>query len=60
MFDWAAALAMTVLNFFGLDPESRFGAAVYFFIDDTLKIFALLYVIIFIILPLTQDYLKCL
>ncbi len=49
MFDWAAALAMTVLNFFGLDPESRFGAAVYFFIDDTLKIFALLYVIIFII-----------
>ena len=33
----------------GLDPETRFGGAVHFFVYDTLKIFLLLAVMIFMI-----------
>ncbi|MDQ8184604.1 permease [Pelagicoccus sp. SDUM812002] len=38
-----------VYQWIGLDPESRFGAAVHFFLYDTVKIFLLLAVMIFTI-----------
>jgi len=40
---------LLVYQWAGLDPESRFGGAVHFFIYDTVKIFLLLAVMIFII-----------
>lgn len=41
--DWLAYATL------GLDPESRLGTAVHFFIEDTTKIFALLAVMIYVI-----------
>ncbi len=41
--DW---LAYAIL---GLDPESRLGSAVHFFVEDTTKIFALLAILIYVI-----------
>lgn len=38
-----------VYEWMGLDPESRFGGAVHFFLYDTIKIFLLLAVMIFVI-----------
>ncbi|WP_269539606.1 permease [Cerasicoccus fimbriatus] len=43
------ALNTVVFDWFGLDPESRFGGAVHFFLYDTIKIFLLLAVMIFVI-----------
>ncbi len=40
---------LLVYQWIGLDPESRFGGAVHFFVYDTLKIFLLLAVMIFAI-----------
>lgn len=49
MFNWSNAIADWVINYFKLDINSDLGATVHFFVDDTLKIFALLYAIIFVI-----------
>lgn len=38
-----------IYNWIGLDPETRFGGAIHFFVYDTIKIFLLLAVMIFII-----------
>jgi len=38
-----------IYDWIGLDPETRFGSAVHFFVYDTIKIFALLAVMIFVI-----------
>lgn len=40
---------LLVYEWLGLDPESRLGAAIHFFVYDTMKIFLLLAVMIFII-----------
>ncbi|WP_309387718.1 permease [Cerasicoccus frondis] len=44
-----AAANTLVFEWIGLDPESRFGGAVHFFLYDTIKIFVLLAVMIFLI-----------
>ncbi|WP_309397352.1 permease [Cerasicoccus maritimus] len=43
------SLNVLVFEWIGLDPESRFGGAVHFFLYDTIKIFLLLAVMIFLI-----------
>ena len=40
---------LLIYDWIGLDPETRFGSAVHFFLYDTIKIFLLLAVMIFII-----------
>jgi len=40
---------LLVYEWMGLDPDSRFGGAIHFFVYDTLKIFLLLAVMIFVI-----------
>lgn len=40
---------LLIYEWIGLDPESRFGGAVHFFVYDTVKIFLLLAVMIFVI-----------
>lgn len=43
------AADLLVYGWIGLDPQTRFGGAVHFFVYDTLKIFLLLAVMIFVI-----------
>lgn len=40
---------LLVYEWMGLDPETRFGGALHFFVQDTLKIFLLLAVMVFLI-----------
>lgn len=49
MFEVFSKLATLMVNWLGLEAGSDLAAAVHFFIDDTLKIFALLYLIVFTI-----------
>lgn len=46
---WLNEIAGTILNFIGIDTSSRIGGSAQFFIYDTLKIFVLLSILIFII-----------
>lgn len=44
-----SAIDVLVYQWLGLDPNSRLGGAVHFFLEDTIKIFLLLAVMIFVI-----------
>lgn len=45
--DWLSALVATGLRGIGLDPATRLGGSLHFFVYDTIKIFLLLSVLIF-------------
>lgn len=49
MFGFLKTFADFIVNFLGIDISSKFGVSLSFFIEDTIKIFLLIYVMIFVV-----------